>query len=102
MYLYIFLLTFRAVVSLPAVQADAVSLLVAGVVSQRVVPRPAVVSAAVSEVILVTEDVVRVPELALLPKVHVLGPVLPDGQPPPGGQAAHQVVLVVCTEKRPF
>lgn len=67
--------------------------------SERVVPRPAVVSAAVSEVILVAEDVVGVAQLALLAEVHVLGPVLADGQPPPRGQAAHQVVLVVCREE---
>lgn len=82
-------LTFRAVVSLPAFEADAVALFVAGVVAQRVVPGPAVVSAAVSEVVLVTEHVVGVTQLALLTEVHVLGPVLSDGQSPPGSQAAH-------------
>ena len=70
-------LTLRAVVSLPALQADAVALLVAGVVTQRVVPRSAVICAAVSEVVLVAEDVVRVAQLALLAEVHVLGPVPP-------------------------
>lgn len=89
-------LTFRAVVSFPALQTNAVALLIAGVVSERVVPRPAVISAAVSEVILVAEDVVGVAQLALLAEVHVLGPVLADGQPSPRGQATHQVVLVIC------
>lgn len=88
-------LTLRTVVPLPAVQADADALLVAGVVPQRVVPRPAVVRAAVSKVELVTEDVVGVAQLALLPEVHILGPVLADGQPPPGRQTAHEVVLIV-------
>lgn len=92
-------LTFRAVVSFPALQTDAVALIIAGVVSQRVVSRPTVISAAVSEVILVAEDVVGVAQLALLAEVHVLRPVLTDGQPPPGRQATHQVVLVVCTGK---
>lgn len=67
--------------------------------AQRVVSGTAVVRAAVSEVELVAEDVVGVAQLALLAEVHVLGPVLSDGQPPPGRQAAHQVVLVVCGEK---
>lgn len=89
-------LTLGAVVSLPALQTDAVPLLVAGVVAQRVVPGPAVVRAAVSEVEVVAEDVEGVAQLALLPEVHVLGPVLADGQPPARGQAAHQVVVVVC------
>lgn len=88
-------LTLRAVVPLPPFQADAVALLVAGVVAQRVVPRPAVLGATVPKVVLVTEDVVGVAQLALLAEVHVLGPVLADGQPPPGRQAAHEVVLVV-------
>jgi len=65
-------LTFRTVVSFPALQTDAVALLIAGVVAQRVVPRPAVFSAAVSKVVLVTEDMVGVAQLALLAEVHVL------------------------------
>ncbi len=95
-------LTLRAVVSLPALQADAVALFVAGVVAQRVVSRPAVVSAAVSKVELVAEDVVGVAQLALLAEVHVLGPVLTDGKSPPGRQTAHKVVLVVCRGKGRF
>lgn len=94
--------TFRAVVSLPAFQADAVALLVAGVVAQRVVSRPAVVSTAVSKVVLITEDVIGVAQLTLLAKVHVLGPVLADSQSPPGRQATHEVVLVVCRRKERF
>lgn len=82
-------LTFRAVVSFPALQTDAVSLVVAGVVSERVVPRPTVICAAISEVILVAEDVVGVAQLALLAEVHVLGPVLANGQSSPRGQATH-------------
>lgn len=77
-------LTLRAVASLPALQTDAVALLIAGVVAQRVVSRPAVVCAAVAEVVLVAEDVVGVAQLALLPKMHVLGPVLSDGKSSPG------------------
>lgn len=67
--------------------------------AQRVVSWPAVVGAAVSEVVLVAEDVVGVAQLALLAKVHVLGPVFSDGKSPPGRQAAHEVVLVVCGEE---
>lgn len=92
-------LTLRAVVSFPALQADAVALLVAGVVAQRVIPRPAVVSAAVSKVVLVTEDVVGVAQLALFSKVHVLRPVFSNGKSPSGRQTAHEVVLVVCRGK---
>lgn len=64
--------------------------------AQRVVSRPAVVSTAVSKVVLVAKDVVGVAQLALLAKVHVLGPVLADGQSPPSRQSTHEVVLVVC------
>lgn len=88
-------LTLRAVVSLPALQADAVAVLVTGVVTQRVVSWSAVVRASVAKVVLVTEDVIGVTQLALLSKVHVLGPVLADGEPPLGRQATHKVVLVV-------
>lgn len=88
-------LTLRAVVSLPALQAEAVALLVAGVVAQGVVPWSAVVRASFPKVVLVAEDVVGVTQLALLPKVHVLGPVLPDGESPLGRQTTHEVVLVV-------
>lgn len=88
-------LTLRAVVSPPALQAEPVALLVAGVVAQRVVPGAAVVGAALPEVELVAEDVVGITQLALLAKVHVLRPVLADGQSPLGGQTADEVVLVV-------
>lgn len=88
-------LTLRAVVSLPALQTDAVPLLVAGVVAQRVIPWSAVVGAPVPKVVLVAEDVVGVTQLTLLPEVHVLGPVLPNGEPPLGRQTTDQVVLVV-------
>lgn len=47
-------LTLRAVVSSPANQTDAAALLVAGVVSKRVISGPAVVSTAVSKVVFVT------------------------------------------------
>lgn len=88
-------LTLRAVVSLPALQTDAVALLVTGVVTQRVVSRSAVVRASVPKVVLVTEDVVGITQLALLAKMHVLGPVLSDGESPLGRQTTDEVVLVV-------
>lgn len=88
-------LTLRAVVSLPALQTDAVALLITGVVAQRVVSWSAVVRASVPKVKLVTEDVIGVTQLALLAKVHILGPVLTDGESPLGRQTTHKVVLVV-------
>lgn len=88
-------LTLRAVVSLPALQTDAVALLITGVVTQRVVSWSAVVRASVPEVKLVTEDVIGVTQLALLAKVHILGPVLTDGESPLSRQTTHKVVLVV-------
>lgn len=88
-------LTLRAVVSLPALQTDAVALLVTRVVAQRVVPGPAVVRASVAKVVVVAEDVVGITQLALLAEMHVLGPVLADGESPLGRQAADEVVLVV-------
>lgn len=91
----VLVLTLRAVVSLPALQTDAVALLVTSVVTQRVVPGSAVVRASVPEVVLVAEDVVGITQLALLAKVHVLGPVLADGESPLGRQATDEVVLVV-------
>lgn len=88
-------LTLRAVVSLPALQAESVALLVAGVVTKRVVSGSAVVRASLPEVVLVAEDVVGITQLALLAKVHVLRPVLADCQSPLGRQTADEVVLVV-------
>lgn len=88
-------LTLRAVVSLPALQTDAVALLVTGVVTQRVVSWSAVVRASVPRVELVAEDVVGITQLALLAKMHVLGPVLADGESPLGRQTTDEVVLVV-------
>lgn len=88
-------LTLRAVVSLPALQTDAVALLITGVVAQRVVSWSAIVRASVPKVKLVTEDVIGVTQLALLAEVHILGPVLTDGESPLGRQTTHKVVLVV-------
>lgn len=44
---------------------------------------------------LVAHHVVRVVELAVVTKVHVLRPLLADGQLAARGQAADQVVLVL-------
>lgn len=93
-------LTLRTVVSLPALQTDAIALLVAGVVTQGVVSGPAVFRTAVSEVVLVAENVVGVAQLALLSEVHILRPVFSDGKSSPGRQTAHQVVLVVWGGER--
>lgn len=51
-------LTLRAVVSLPALQTDAVALFITGVVAQGVVSWSAVVRTSVPKVKLVTEDVI--------------------------------------------
>lgn len=77
-----------------------VPLHVTGVVAQSVVAGSAVFGAAVAKVVLVTECVVGVAQLALLPEVDVLRPVLAYGQSSSGSQAADQVVLVVCKNIR--
>lgn len=87
--------TLRAVVSLPALQTNSVALLITGVVTQRVVSWSAVFRASVPKVVLVTEDMVGITQLALLAKMHVLGPVLADGESPLGRQTTDEIVLVV-------
>lgn len=72
-----------------------VPLLVTSVVAQSVVAGSAVLGAAIAKVVLVTEYVVGVAQLALLSEVDVLRPVLADGQSSSGCQAADKVVLVV-------
>lgn len=91
-------LTDGAVLAAPSVQAAAAPPLVAGVVAEGVVARPAVGGARLSVVVLVAQHVVRVAELALVPKVHVLGPLISDGEPAPRRQAADQIVLVLCED----
>lgn len=77
--------------------AHAVPLVVTVVVAERVVAGPAVGGAGLAVVELIAHHVIRVAELALIAKVHVLGPVLPDGQPAARRQPADQVVLVLWT-----
>lgn len=88
-------LTVRAVITRPALQAVAVPIIVAGVVAEGVVARPAVGGAGLSVVVLVAHNMVGVAELALVAKVHVLGPFLPYVQPAAGRQPAYEVVLVL-------
>lgn len=85
-----------AVLSGPSLQTDPVPRLVAGVVAEGVVARAAVGRALRPVVVFVTEHVVGVPELALVTEVHVLGPLLSNGESAAGRQAADQIVLVIC------
>lgn len=62
--------------------------------AEGVVAGPAVRGAGLAVIVLVAHHVVRVAQLALVAKVHVLGPVVADGQSAPGRQPAHEVVLV--------
>lgn len=88
------MLTLNAVFSLPALQAVALPVIVAGEVSPGVVSGPAVGGAGLSVVVLITHDVVGVAQLALVAKVNVLGPFLPHRQLAAGRQPADEVVLV--------
>lgn len=63
---------FRAVFAPPTSQAKAVSFFVAAVVAKSVIPGTAVVRTAVSIVVFITQHVVRIAQLALLTKMHVL------------------------------
>lgn len=76
-----------------------VPLVVAGVVAEGVVAGSAVGGAGLAVVVLVTHHVVGVAQLALVAKVHVLGPLLADGQPAAGRQTADEVVLVLWRNK---
>lgn len=90
-----FRLTVRAVLAPPALQAAAAPVVIAGVVAKGVVAGPAVGGAGLTVVVLSAHYVVGVTQLALVAKVHVLGPLLPDGQPAAGRQPADEVVLVL-------
>lgn len=89
-------LTVRAVLVPPALLAAAVPFVVAGVVAEGVVAGPAVGGAGLTVVVLVAHHMVGVAELALVAKMHVLGPFLPDSQAAAGRQPADEVVLVLC------
>lgn len=92
-------LTLSAVLAPPALQALAVPLVVAGEVSEGVVAGPAVGGARLAVVELVAHHVVGVTQLALVAKVHVLGPFLTHGQPAAGRQPADEVVLVLWVKR---
>lgn len=83
-----------AVIAAPALLTDPFPIAVAAEVSERVVAGSAVVGTRLAVVELVAHHVIGVAQLALVAKVHVLRPVLADGQRAACGQAADQVVLV--------
>jgi len=76
------ILTFRAVISLPAWQADTIAGGGALVVAEVVVARPAQVSTANTVVMCVARDPIFVPHHGVRRPVFVLRPVLPHVQPP--------------------
>lgn len=94
------MLTVTAVFSLPALQAVAVPVVVAGEVSPGVVTGSAVSGALFAVVVLIAHDVVGVTQLALVGGVDVLGPLVPDRQFAAGGQTADEVVLVLCMNEQ--
>lgn len=89
-------LTFTTVFSFPPIQAHPVAVGVARVVAEGVVPGPTVVGAAVAVIVLITDDVIGVAQLAVLSLAHILGRILSDGQRSLGGQTTDEVVLVLC------
>lgn len=84
------LLTFRAVIALPAGHADAVARLRTLVVAERVVARPAQVGAALAVVVLVAGDTEIVLQRRVLVVVAVLRPLGRDVQHALNGQARDQ------------
>jgi len=92
-------LTVRAVLALPALQAVTFPLAVAVVVAEGVVAGPAVAGAGLSVVVLAAHHVVGVTQLALVAKVHVLGPFIPNCQLPAGRHPTDEVVLVLWMNK---
>lgn len=92
-------LTDRAVLATPALQAVTVPFDVAGEVSKSVVTGSAVGGTGFAMVVLVAYHTVGVTQLALVPKVLILGPFLSDGQPVSGRQSADEVVLVLWVDE---
>lgn len=92
-------LTVRAVLAPPALQAESVPVSVTGVVAEGVVAEAAVGGAVLAVVELAADHVVGEPELALVPRVDVLGPLVVNGQLAARGQAADEVVLVLWRKR---
>lgn len=67
---------------MPSLQAFPVPILIAGVVSQRVVTGTAVIRTSLAIVKLITENVIGVTELALITEMNILRPVFPNRQAP--------------------
>lgn len=88
-------LTFSAIIAFPSRQANSVSSGVTVEVPERVIPWAAEIRAFLAVVEFITHDAIRKAQLALLSKMHVLGPVLTDTESSFGGQTADHVVDIL-------
>lgn len=93
-------LTFGAVIALPAVGAHSVALGRASVVAELVVPGPAEVGTAGAVVVLIAENPVLVAECRVRGSVLLLVPVHADVQPLLGGQPGDQGLAISCNNNR--
>jgi len=88
-------LTFSAVLSLPAGDADDLAALAAGEVAEGVVAGPAEHGAALAVVVLVTHEAVRVAQLSAAGALLVADPLVAHGQVTLRGDAANQALWVI-------
>lgn len=88
-------LTFCAIVAFPSRQANSVTSGVTVEVAECVVPWAAEIRAFLAVVEFIAHNTIRKAQLALLSDMHVLGPVLADGESSFGGQTADHVVDVL-------
>lgn len=87
-------LTFLAVCSLPSRQTGYLPVGAAGVVAETVVSRSAYFGTSVPVVMFIADEPVWVPELRLVPALHILGPPMPDSQLSLDGKRTNQEIGV--------
>lgn len=93
--LFLNTLTFCAIFAFPSRQANSAPSGVTVVVAERIIPWAAEIRAFLAVVEFIAHDAIRKVQLALLPEMHVLGPVLADSESPFGGQTADHVVDIL-------
>lgn len=89
---------FSAVLSLPARVADDLPTLAAGKVAESIIPGPAEDGAAITVVVLITQEAVGVSQLSSPGCLHILEPLFSHGEVTLGGDPADQTLRVVCCQ----
>lgn len=92
-------LTFSAVLSFPARVAYDFSTLSTGKVPKSIISGPAEDGAAITIVMLITEEAVRVTQLGPAARLHVLEPLLSNSEVTLSRDPADQTIWVVCKNK---